>query len=59
MVRLGEDDGSLDAPRRMDKAVRAALGSRPPEPRTFGNEDDVEGRRVAGRDLKQQAVVPA
>lgn len=43
-----EVDLSPDAPRRMDQAVRAALSRRPPEPRSFGNEDDVEGPRTSG-----------
>ena len=48
-----EDEGAADSapetPQRMDKAVRAALNRRPPEPRTFGNEDDMEGPKVAAR----------
>ena len=37
---------SSDAPRRMDAAVRAALKARPPERRSFRNEDDMEGPRI-------------
>ncbi len=32
-------------PLSIDDAVRAALSHRPPEARSFGNEDDVEGSR--------------
>lgn len=40
------DETEAASPRRMDAAVRAALKARPPERRSFGNEDDMEGPRA-------------
>ena len=37
----------------VDDAVKAALSFRPPEPRAFGNEDDVEGRRSTAPQMTQ------
>lgn len=37
----------------VDEAVRAALSFHAPEPRTFRNEDDVEGGSLASAQMQQ------
>ncbi len=50
MARNYGEAGALPAPSErplsIDAAVRAALGQRRPESKTFVNEDDTEGPRV-------------
>ena len=58
VIPIGTGLAAAGRPLSVDDAVRAALSHRAPEMRSFGNEDDMEGFRGDGLDIREAPPAP-